>query len=166
MADIIELVDSTMKFTNGPFGNRVVVYLGNTSVKYPNILCKTASEVPKKVLLKGGSKEMRAHFQFLPGDGLTMSSDETSRLVELISQHMRKEGFFNCTYEIRGLQPTSDQSSNRSFSGSSASAKMQGKQAVRLMGARAFTRGNDVNFGKASPQQQLLGHQIAHVVQQ
>jgi len=155
MADAIELVKSTNGYAGGPLGNSVLVYIGETSANHPNILIKTPLDFPKILLSEGAKKNMKANVQINRRSTSNLSEADATTLAEQISSQMRKEGFFNCTFELQ-------------FVHSSPKVKIEGKsvQMFPMLGAHAFSQGANVHFKQAPSQQKLLGHELTHVVQQ
>ena len=155
MADSIELVKSTNGYAGGPLGNSVVVYIGEPSINHPNILVKTPLDFPKILLSEGAKKNMKAKVHINRRSTSNLSEEDSKILAERISGQMRKEGFFNCTFALN-------------FVHSSPKVKVEGKsvQMFPQLGAHAYSNSANVQFGQATSQQKLLGHELTHVVQQ
>lgn len=156
MVDTIELINSNNGFKGGPLGNHIVLYVGETSVKYPNILVKSPNELPKILLSNGAVKGIKAQVHINRTSSSNISEEDTKVLANKIAGQMRMKGFLNCTYKVN-------------FIHSSPKVMAEGKSAsamISRMGANAYSSGNEVHFGNATPAQKLLGHELTHVVQQ
>ena len=156
MVDTIELINSNSGFKGGPLGNHIILYVGESSVKYPNIFVKSPNELPKILLSNGAKKSISAQVHINRTSSSNITEEDTKTLANKIAGQMRMQGFLNCTYKVN-------------FIHSSPKVMIEGQSAntmISRMGAKAYSSGNEVHFGNATPKQRLLGHELTHVVQQ
>ena len=162
MSDTIELVKSNNNYSDGLNGKHIIFYLGEPSVKYPNILIKSASEVPKILLSKGATKDIKAQVFINRTSSSSITEEQSRELAGEIAKHMRLKGFRNCTFRLNLVH-------------SSPKVLFEGKSVQMVLakaGARAYTSGIGPDFGagdtqgKGSQGKGLIAHELTHVVQQ
>ena len=154
MPDTIELVKPKDGFSTGPLGSNITLYIGESAVKYPNILMKTASEVPKVLISEGAKKNIKATVHINRTSSSTLSEERSKDLANQIARQMIKEGFNQCNFKLN-------------FISSSPKVLFEGKPIQMMLGAKAYTAIPGTNATPASSQSKnLLGHELTHVVQQ
>lgn len=154
MANTIELVKSHNGYSGGPLGNSVMVYIGEPSVNYPNILIKTPIDFPKILLAEGADKKMKAKVLINRRSASNLSEESSKFLAEQISSQMRKAGFSNCTFRHNFVHAT-------------PKVKIEGKSVQRFphLGASSLNAKPIGAKNAKSQSKDLLAHELTHTVQ-
>jgi len=154
MPDTIELVKRDNRYKENPLNNNIVLFLGESAVKYPNILMKNAVEVPKVLLSEGINKDTKAQVFINRTSSSTISEERAKELASEIARQITLKGFHNIRCKLN-------------FVHSSPKVLFEGKPVTMVLashGARAYTSGIDPALNDEP--RNLIAHELTHTEQQ